>query len=135
MKSLSRESILRAKDIKTEKVDTSEWFGDGSCVYVKGMTGTERDAFEASILTMKGKKQEVNFSNMRAKLAVRTVCDENGERLFTDGDAEELGQHSAAFLQKIFVVSQKLSGIGDEEVAEMTGGLKDPFDASPSGSA
>lgn len=134
MNSLSRDAILKAKDIKLEKIDTSEWFGADTFVFVKGMTGTERDSFEASILTMKGKKQEVNLANLRAKLAVRTLCDENGARLFTDADAEDLGQHNAAFLQKVFYVSQKLSGIGDDEVKEMTEGLKDPFGDSPSGS-
>ena len=127
---LKRADILKVQDIKIELVHVPEWEGD---VYVKGMTGIERDAFEASIVQMRGKGSRVDMTNIRAKLAAQTICDENGEKLFTDADIKELGKKSASALQRVFEVAQKLSGIGDDAIQELTEGLQEnPLDGSPS---
>jgi len=126
---LKRDDILKVQDIKVEKVHVPEWGGD---VYIKGMNGMERDAFEASVVQMRGKGTNVDMSNIRAKLAAQTICDENGERLFTDADIKALGKKSASALQRVFEVAQKLSGIGDDAIQELTEGLKvNPLEDSP----
>jgi hypothetical protein len=126
---LTKEQILSADDIKRELVQVPEWGGD---VYVKAMTGTERDSFEASIVEMRGKAQNVNLKDIRAKLASISICDESGKRLFTDGDMQALAKKSAAALQRVFEVAQRLSGIGDDDVKELADGVKNsPFDDSP----
>ena len=126
---LTRDDILKAKDTQIEPVKA--W---GGTVYVRGMTGTERDAYEASVITMRGNKQSFNLKNVRAKLCVMTLCDKDGLRLFADGDVELLAEKSAAELQKIFVVAQRLSGITERDVQELTEGIEDnPFDGSVSG--
>ena len=126
---LKRDDILKVQDIKVEKVSVPEWGGD---VYVKGMTGTERDSFEASIVNMRGKGTNVDMSNVRAKLAAQTLCDESGEKLFTDADIKALGKKSASALQRVFEVAQKLSGIGDDAIQELTEGLQEnPLEDSP----
>lgn len=130
MKSLKREDILGANDIQIEAVAVPEWGGE---VYVKGMDGIERDAFEASIVRMKGASGRVNMENIRAKLAVHTICDEEGNKLFTDKDIAALGKKSAAALQRVFVVAQRLSGIGENDVKEMVDELQEnPTEDSPS---
>ena len=127
---LKRDDILNVKDIAIELVDVPEWGGQ---VYVKGMTGLERDAFEGSIVETRGKGTRVNMANVRAKLAAQTLCDENGERLFTDADVKELGKKSASALQRVFEVAQRLSGIGEDAVKELTGELEEnPTEDSPS---
>ena len=127
---LKRDDILQADDIKLELVPVPEWDGD---VYVKGMTGAERDKFEGSLVIMRGKDKQINMSNIRAKLASMTICDENGKRLFNENDVQALSQKSAAALQRVFEVAQKLSGISDEDVEELAEELKnDPFDGLPS---
>lgn len=126
---LSRDDILKASDIKIEAVKA--W---GGTVYVKGMTGAERDKFESSIVTMRGTVQSVNLVNVRAKLCVLTLCDKAGVRLFSDDDLPLLADKSADELQKVFVVAQKLSGITQADVEELAEGLRDnPFDGSASG--
>jgi len=126
---LKRDDILKVQDIRVEKVHVPEWGGD---VYIKGMNGMERDAFEASVVQMRGKGTNVDMSNIRAKLAAQTICDENGERLFTDADIKALGKKSASALQRVFEVAQKLSGIGDDAIQELTEGLKvNPLEDSP----
>ena len=131
-KMLNRTEILEASDIKVQEVAVPEW-GENAAVYVKGMNGAERDKFEGSLITMRGKDKQMNMANIRAKLASMSVCDEKGKRLFNENDVQALSQKSAAALQRVFAVAQKLSGISDEDVEELAEELKnDPFDGSPS---
>ena len=132
---LKREQILSANDISIERVDVPEWGTDpdDSFVFVKNMSGTERDAFEASVIQQRGKKTQIDTENIRAKLASLTICDESGVRIFTDADVRALGKKSAIALNRVFLVAQRLSGIGEEAITELTGGLQEnPLDASPS---
>lgn len=113
---LTRDSILSAADLPTEEVKTPEW---GGSVHVRTMSGTERDAFEQSIID--AKKGATSLANVRAKLAVRVICDADGNRLFTDTDADALGRKSGKALDRVFEVAQRLNGIGAKEVKELEG--------------
>ena len=129
-KILNRDDILAVQDIETKQVPVPEWGGD---VYVKGMTGAERDAFETTIIVDHGNKQTVTTENIRAKLAAFSVVDEEGVLMFSVKDIKALGKKSAAALQRVFDVAKELSGIGDDDIEELVEGLKaDPFDDSPS---
>lgn len=116
-KYLTREEILKAQDTQFEDVPVQEW---GGTVRVKSLTGTERDALEASLVQGKGKNANVNLANLRSKLAARSMVDENGKRIFSDADVAELGRKSAAALQRVFDVAQRLSGLSAEDVEELT---------------
>lgn len=113
---LTRDEILRAKDITTERMDVPEWGGE---VIVIGLTGRERDDFEASITRKKGKKTDVNYTNMRARLVSLSLVDEEGRRMFSPEDISTLGQKSAAALDRIFDVARRLSGLSTEDVADL----------------
>jgi hypothetical protein len=115
---LSRDDILKAADNEPEEVTVPEWNGS---VLVRGMTGRERDAFEVSLMTQgRNGRREVNTANVRAKLVVRCVVDDDGNRVFTDADIAELGDHSAAAVDRVYAVAARLSGMGgDEEQAEL----------------
>ena len=112
--------ILGTQDISQEKVSITEWDVD---VFVKGLTGAERDSYEQSlfIVSEHGKKVDVNMNrtNLRAKLLVITICDEDGNRIFTDADVEALGAKSASALDKLFEIAQRLSGLSDKDVEEL----------------
>lgn len=131
---LSREAILGADDIEDEYVSVPEW---GGTVRVQGLTGAQRDAFEVSLLEQKkGKTQEVNLKNLRAKMVSWSIVNDLGNRLFSDHDVNELGQKSAKALQRVFKVARELSGIDEEDIDELTAELgEDPSDASGSDSA
>lgn len=92
-------------------------------VVVVGMTGKDRDAFEASLVSGKGKKRDVKTDNIRAKLAARCIYtappDQGGVRAFTDAQADELGEVRASILSPIFTVAQELSGVSDEDIDEL----------------
>jgi hypothetical protein len=115
---LSKDDILKAADNTPEEVDVPEW---GGTVLVRGMTGKERDAFEVSLMTPgRGGRREVNPVNVRAKVVARCVVDDDGNRLFTDADAAELGDRSAAAVDRVYAVAARLSGMAEGDQEQMT---------------
>ncbi len=114
---LTRDQILTVDDSSSEDVEVPEW---GGTVRVKGMTGTERDKFEAASLKGKGKNRDVNLANLRARLVAASVVDEEGQLLFKPYDVEALGRKSAAALGRVYDVAQRLAGLSDEDVDELT---------------
>lgn len=114
---LNREKLLKKEDLKKEKVD----LGDGDFVYVRQMTGRERDRFEQSLLIETKEKggavtYERSMEDFRAKLAVQTICDEKGNNLLQPGDFPVLSQNmSAAKLELIVNKAQTLNRITAED--------------------
>lgn len=117
-KYLSREDILGAGDAVTEGVPCPEW---GGTVLVKGLTGAERDAWEASLLTGRGANRDVNMANVRAKLVAAAVVDGSGNRLFLPTDVEALGQKSAAALSRVYDTAARLAGVTKADEEELAG--------------
>jgi len=120
LKLLGREDILNAVDVKTETVNCPEW---GGAVKVRGLTAGERDKWENSLYTTKqhGNKFEVvaQKDNVRAKFISVSVIDDKGELLFSVGDIEALSKKSAAPIDRIFAVAQRLSGMSNEDIEEL----------------
>lgn len=126
---LNKKQILDVKDLPIEEVFISEW---NDSVFVRGLNGRERDSFELSVIDQKS-KNKVNLENIRAKLCALTICDENGELLFSENEVNEVAKKSGAALGKIFVVAQRLSGLSENDVKEMSENfLSDPKDVSTS---
>jgi len=119
---LSRDDILDAQDLDHITVEVPEW---GGSVIVQVMTGVDRDYFERSIVDSKTKTPELNFTNLRAKLVARCVVDSEGRRLFTEVDVPALGKKSGLALQRVFAAAQKINGLTDDDVEELTEALKD----------
>jgi hypothetical protein len=117
---LSKEQIWSAQDILWEDIPVPEWGGE---VRVKGLTGRERDKFEADSLAKakKGGQREVILENMRARLVVMCATDENFQPLFERRDVMRLGEKSAVALERVFAAAQRLSGMTDEDMEEMAG--------------
>lgn len=109
-KVLTHDEIVSAPDLGVERVPVPEWGGD---VFVRGMTGAERDGFLASVIDGKG---GVVMENLTAKLITATLVDEAGSRLFTEAEIQILAGKSAAALSRIFSVASRLSGISREDV-------------------
>lgn len=112
---LSRDDVLKADDLRTEEVDVPEW---GGSVLVRGMSGRERDEFEASMLDQRSGR--ANLANVRAKAVLRCTVDDDGKRLFDAADIDVLGEKSSAALDRVFGVAQRLSGLGGQDVEELT---------------
>lgn len=145
---LSREAIFASKDTSIEFVSTPEWAPDHKDpefgVFAKGLSGTDRDAFEMAMLEQrrnaKGKNvQVVNLKNLRAKLVVRGAVDSDDpdtcKPIFQPADIEPLGLKSASALNRVYMKIRELSGLSDEDVDELTAELgEDQSDASGSSS-
>ena len=112
---LNRSQILSAKDLPIEEVAVPEW---GGTVFVRGMNGAERDAFELSVVDQK-QRGRLDLSNVRAKLCALTICDEKGERVFSEKDVEALAKKSATALSRVFIVAQRMSGMSEEDAKEI----------------
>ena len=110
---LNRKALLTKEKLEVEKVD----LGKDEYVYVRQMTGRERDTFEASLIKEVkeengGLSYKTSSEDFRAKLAVCTLCDENGVALLEPGDFPELSQSmSAARLERIVEVAQRLNKV------------------------
>jgi hypothetical protein len=114
---LSRDDILKADDMEKKLVSVPEWGGE---VYVRSISGRERDGFDAQSTQGKGKDTKVNLRNFRARLCALTISDESGASIFSEGDVAMLGTKSAAALDRVFEVAAKLNRITKEDVEELT---------------
>lgn len=126
-------AILSAADINavddgvSETVPVPEWGGD---VIIKGMTGTERDAFEAGVRP----KGVLDLRNYRAKLLVQVLVNENGTRIYGNSDAGTLGKRSAAVIDRLYDVAARLSGLNDETAEDAEGNSEEEPTDTPDGS-
>ena len=92
-------------------------------VYVRGMSGKERDEFENDLRFRKGRRTgQADLRNFRARLAVKVITDEQGKRLLQDEDAAVFGELPAGVLDQIIAACTELSGMSDEEVEQMGNG-------------
>ncbi len=111
---LSAEQILKSDDTPAvEKVDVPEWDG---YVFVKVMSGASRDRWE---LSTSRALEKPGTANVRASLCVATVCDENGNRLFTDNQVANLGEKSSAALDRVYAVAQRLNKLSSSDIEEL----------------
>jgi hypothetical protein len=136
---LNRADLLIKEELKVEKVV----FENGDYVFVRQMTGRERDTFEQSLLRKNRDSKgtvisyEQSTEDFRAKLAVVTVCDENGALLFVPLDYQKLSMNmSAKRLEKIVNAAQKLNAISEEDKEALVKNSEvGPADSSSSDSA
>jgi hypothetical protein len=137
---LGADDILGADDVTIEPVKVPEW--GGKTVLVRGLSGEERDAWEASIrqirpsLSKKGEQEIVlNQTNARAKLLVKCIVNTQGQRVFTDQQAPALGRKNGRALDRLYDVASRLSGLSDEEEEVIEGNSETAAgDDSPSSS-
>lgn len=127
--------------LKREVVPTEEW-GD---VIISELTAYDGDAFAMSLTRERpklgGKPGELetysDMTNHHAKLVARTVINEDGTRVFTDEDAEWLGNDvGAGLIRRLADVADSLSVVTPdaEAVVEGNSGAV-PSDGSSSDSA
>jgi hypothetical protein len=118
---LKRGELLKRQELLIEKVD----LGDDDYVFVREMTGRERDDFEMSMLKeVKDAKGEVDYQrdirDFRAKLAVNTMCDDQGNPLLDYKDYTRLSQNMGARrLRLIADAASKLNKMEEKDEEEL----------------
>lgn len=120
MASLTKAELLKAAasiNVPREAVEVPEL---GGVVYLRGMTGRERDAWEQSLVQRRrGGRVDFRLENVRARLVCKCLVDEQGAQLLQDSDAEVLGGLRVDVLSRLYDVAQRLSGVTDEDVDEL----------------
>ena len=127
-KLLGRDSLMQPDSLKKEKVVIDE---AGNYVFVRQMSGRERDNFEQSlfefVVDQDGNQvQRQKAEDFRAKLAVQVICDEEGNNLLNADDIRYIStKWSADKLEKIAQVAQRLNRIGQKDREELEKNSKD----------
>lgn len=109
-----------------EEVFIDSW---GRSVTLRGMTSRERDLFEEESMRLvnqnsgatpsKQSRVEANLKNFRARLVSRHIV-EGGMKTFANRRGESiLGEQPAKVLEKLFTVSQRLSGFSQSDVEDL----------------
>lgn len=125
---LTRDQIIAADDRKYETVSCPEWGGD---VRLKSISGTQRDAYESSVIAAGSSDKRMNLRNARAKLIILCAVDDNGAQLFTTDDLNALGRKNAAPIDRLFDACRKLAGMSENDVDALT----EDFGATPTDDA
>lgn len=92
----------------------------GGTVYIKPLTGKERDKYEMQNLEQqRNGTTRLNLINARARLAIMCMVERDGngkwQRMFHRSDLERVGQLPASELDKVTEAAREASGIGEEE--------------------
>ena len=116
MTTLNRDSFLKPFTVPQEVVELPEL---GGSVIVRGMTARQRSEFERQFQTPAGKPSKSRQAEVRERLIIAYVVDDDGNALFTVDDIEAIGKQSAAIVERIVNVAQRLCGITDTDVEDM----------------
>jgi len=109
--SFSRDDFLGYTSVEVKAVDVAD-LGAG---YVRVMSGKERDAFEASLVS---DDSDPITQQIRARLVVACLCDKDGKTLLTPDDLDAVNEKPSNILQEIAdaaMAINKLRSGGDEE--------------------
>jgi hypothetical protein len=115
---LTRKQIDEANDLVTRRIPVPEWGGD---VIIRSAMSADQVAYEHSLVATRivdDKPQVVSdFTNEQARLVVRCLVDEAGNRLYADEDAPVLGKKNAAVIERLFNAIKDLSKMSAGSVA------------------
>jgi hypothetical protein len=104
-----KDLILQADDLPTRCLHIPEW---KTTVRIRTLTGGERDRFE-------GRQARDPYTDVRARLAVLCMVDEDGRNLFSEEDIPALSAKSSKALDRIFAASVQLNGISKQDLEEL----------------
>lgn len=116
-KILNLGDILDAKCARVELIDVPQL---GGAVYIRVLSGRERDKFESQVRAAKHGLPE----NVRAKWCALALSREDGSRLCSDADIPRLAELPSTVLDVIMGESQRLNGMADEVVEELEKNLE-----------
>lgn len=125
---LTAEQIESVDDRKWEDVHVPEWGGE---VRVLGLSGEDRDAYEAAMVDAKGQNATVRLANFRSKLVAKSLVGADFKPLFPDRKFKILAAKNGAVIDRLWDKTRELSGMTKESAAEGKGSsARDLSDAS-----
>lgn len=105
---LSKNAILACDDRNVKTVSVPEWGGD---VGIRVLSGLERDLFEALFTE---KKTDL----FKVKFVACSLCDDKGDRLFTDAEVKALAEKSGKVINRLFDECWLHSSVSEEALDE-----------------
>jgi hypothetical protein len=90
--------------------------GDGETIHVREISSAELSKFQLAGVDKKGKPKPID--DFRERLVVLCACDETGEPIFADDDAETISQIPASVIEPIITAAQRLNRLGEQTDAE-----------------
>lgn len=115
IKLLTAAEILAADDTVAEYVEVPEWKGS---VRVRGLSAAERIELAKSVTDKDGKAKTEGF---QIRLVSMSLCDDKGERLFTDAQVEQLSKKNGLVIDRLFAVAERLSVMAPKQVEDLAG--------------
>jgi hypothetical protein len=110
---LTREEILAKRSVRPRQPVEVEGLGT---VYVAKFSAKDRDRFEEIVTG--GIPGKVNLKNVRAQVATLLIVDEDGKRMFSDADADALGELDTDAIQAVVDAGFAINGIKQDAVEE-----------------
>jgi hypothetical protein len=110
---LNRDSILKAKDLKTVDLEVKEW---GGTIRLQTMTGSARQEYYRSTAGKDGTPK-----NVMEALIVACAVDEAGKPIFTSADVSELSRKSSIAINRVFEKAAELNGLTQKAVDDIAG--------------
>lgn len=116
---LTKEQILASrKDRKPHRFEVPEWGGD---VYIRVLSAEAQMAYDG-----------VEPKDIAGRVLIDALCDENGERLFSDEDFAELMKEDFPVIMRVFAEAAHLNGLSTKELDEAMAGFEQAPDAARS---
>jgi hypothetical protein len=117
---LDRNSIISIDDRKTISIDIPEWGGN---VLIRKWSGKDRAVFVAKSIKADNSGAEINWDTLYNNFALAvalSLCDENGDRLFTSeqADIDILASKDGAVIQKIYQEALVLNGLAKKSIED-----------------
>lgn len=115
MHHLNRDSILGAPaTLRRVEVPVAEW---GGSVFVTELDGRRRDELDGALDKHRDKDGKLtSLGTYRAIVAIHTVVDQGGCRLFTVDDLPRLLECGSKPLELVAAVANRLNGLTGDEV-------------------
>lgn len=105
----------------------------GGAIKVWKLYVNERDAWETSLqIQVRGKGTETNTRIIRASLLSMVLRNDDGSRMFTDGDIPMLGKLFADEADEVFAVACRLNGLNAKNVEDMAKNSEPTLNGEPS---
>lgn len=105
MKDLRNQLLNLAKKHETQTLELPQL---GGKIYIKSMTIAERMNFEKRFADADG---EIDALDVTVQTVIASACNEDGEPLFTDDDADALKQLPSGVMLTIVQAANKINGL------------------------
>lgn len=120
---LSKDALWQiVADVPTEMVEISDAYGrKAGHIKMRGLTGAELTEYQNGLtIRTKDGRTRTNMRRAMAKLVLLCAINEDGSPYFEDTDLLKIDTMPAVTLMPLFEAAQKLCGLTDDDVKEMT---------------